>query len=91
MWVAGVFIVYLALAILIPAVWVLAPVWRRASEARQVQCPELMSPAWIKLDARYAVRRRVFGESGVRIGYCSRWPERAGCDQHCLEQVEAPH
>jgi len=52
---------------------------------RLVTCPETHETAAVKVDALHAAF------SDLRLSNCSRWPERAGCDQRCLAQIaEAP-
>lgn len=52
---------------------------------RLVTCPENHQTAAVNVDAVHAAF------SDVRLSTCSRWPERAGCDQRCLSQIaEAP-
>jgi hypothetical protein len=46
-------------------------------ENRIVTCPETRLPVGIRTDARYVVTS------------CTRWPEKAGCDQACRAEVEA--
>ena len=89
MWVVFIFMSYLALALLIPTVWALAPVWRRARVSRPVNCPASREAAVIELDTWYAVKMHTLGNDERRIGACSRWPERRGCGQECLVQISA--
>ena len=47
-------------------------------ETRLITCPEnhqtaAVNPAW---------------STSLRLSACSRWPEKAGCDQACLSQIE---
>jgi hypothetical protein len=54
---------------------------------RVVTCPETKEGAAVRIDALHAART---GE--VRLADCTRWPERAGCDEMCLSQIaESPH
>jgi hypothetical protein len=50
--------------------------------ARVVTCPETNDEAAVSLDALFAASRGV-----LRLSACSRWPERAGCNQACLAQI----
>jgi hypothetical protein len=56
---------------------------------RIVTCPESGLPAVVEMDAAYSAVRSAFGRPHVRLQECSRWPERAGCGQTCLGDVEA--
>src|SRR5262245_21049577 len=54
-----------------------------------VTCPETKKPAGVSVDAADAAEQSLVGEPHLRLRECSRWPERQGCGQHCLSQVEA--
>jgi hypothetical protein len=56
--------------------------------ARVVTCPENKAPAGVTLDVLSAVKS-AFGTPDLRLSECSRWPERQGCGQECLAQIEA--
>jgi hypothetical protein len=51
---------------------------------RVITCPETNEGAAVSVDALQAA---VSGS--LRLSSCSRWPERAGCDQACLTQIKA--
>jgi hypothetical protein len=55
---------------------------------RLVTCPETRRAAAVDLDARQAARESLFGSPHFRLQDCSRWPERQGCGQECLSQIE---
>ncbi len=55
---------------------------------RLVRCPETRAPAAVDLDVKEALVTGLFGREHLRLSDCSRWPERAGCGQECLAQVE---
>jgi hypothetical protein len=55
---------------------------------RLVVCPETQKHAAVDLDAGGAARKAFFGAPYFRLSDCSRWPERAGCGQECLKQIE---
>lgn len=83
-------LILLALAALgIVAAIVLIPVLRVYRGTRLVACPENKRPAAVELDALRAARS-FFGDPAgrLRLSSCSRWPEKAGCDQECLADVE---
>jgi hypothetical protein len=63
--------------------------WRRYREQRLVSCPETYAPAAVAVDVMAATRAAFRGAEAVRLCSCSRWPERAGCDQECVAQLEA--
>lgn len=56
---------------------------------RLVTCPETKAPAAVDLDAARAAGQSVWGGPHLRLSECSRWPERQGCGQECLSQIEA--
>jgi hypothetical protein len=56
---------------------------------RLVTCPETQKPAAVDLDAIPLARSAAFTTPHLRLSECSRWPERQGCGQECLEQIEA--
>lgn len=51
---------------------------------RVITCPESHTVAAVSLD----VLRSAVSDS-LLLSQCSRWPERAGCDQACLAQIAA--
>lgn len=55
---------------------------------RLITCPETHRPAAVDLDAKHAARETLFGAPHFRLQDCSRWPERQGCGQECLSQIE---
>ena len=75
---------FFALALVAPAVWALAKVYRRAHGAHEVTCPEANHFATIELDARHAVAMHALGEHESRVKSCTLWPERQGCRQGCV-------
>jgi hypothetical protein len=56
---------------------------------RLVTCPETKQPAAVDVDAAHAAREAIFGSPHLRLSECSRWPERRGCGQECLRQIES--
>lgn len=54
-----------------------------------VTCPETKEPAAVNVDATRAAEQSFLGEPHLRLSECSRWPERQGCGQECLSQIEA--
>jgi hypothetical protein len=54
-----------------------------------IQCPENLHPAGVRVDARHAGVTAIGTGARLRLSTCSRWPERAGCGQQCLSQIEA--
>ena len=83
-------LVLLALAALgIVAAIVLIPVLRVYRGTRLVACPETKRPAAVEVDAFRAALASFGDEPGrLRLTSCSRWPEKAGCGQECLGEIE---
>jgi hypothetical protein len=61
--------------------------WIRLRGTRVVTCPETHEPVAVTLDAGHAAVTAVWDEADLRLASCTRWPERAGCDQGCLTQI----
>src|ERR1035438_8984805 len=55
---------------------------------RLVSCPENHRPAAVRVAAGKAALEAIVGEQHLRLNTCSRWPERQGCGQACLAQIE---
>jgi hypothetical protein len=55
---------------------------------RLVSCPETHQPAAVRVAAGKAALEAAFGDEQLRLSECSRWPEREGCPQECLAQIE---
>lgn len=64
--------------------------WRIHRGLRVLTCPETLQPAAVKVAAFDAAKWfAVSGEADLHLASCSRWPEKAGCGEECLAQVEA--
>lgn len=79
--------VLLALAAVVALRW--AAVWWSSRGGRAITCPENQQPAGVRVDERHAARTALRGKPDFRLSACSRWPDRAGCGQQCLAQIEA--
>jgi hypothetical protein len=63
--------------------------WRTYRGVHVIQCPETRKPAAVRVDTGHAAVATVVDDTpDVRLASCSRWPERAGCDQACVPQIE---
>ncbi len=82
-------VVLLALAVAILVPLLMATAYLKFRGKRVVTCPETGRPATVEVDARLAAASAIFGEPSLRLKACSRWPERRGCGQECLEQIQA--
>lgn len=56
---------------------------------RLVTCPETKAPEAVNVAAAEAALGVFFNEPTIHLNQCSRWPERQGCGQDCLQQIEA--
>ena len=52
-----------------------------------VTCPEDRQPAGVIVDTLHAAVTAWRGRPRLQLSGCSRWPERASCDQPCLNQI----
>jgi len=83
--------VYLFIALLaIALVYVTKRVWEALKFRGKmlVTCPETHEPAAVKVNVPRAAVEAMVGRHKLALCNCSRWPERADCDQACLEQIE---
>jgi len=55
---------------------------------RLVTCPETQKPAAVEVAAGEAAVGAFLTEPTLHLRECSRWPEREGCGQDCLQQIE---
>lgn len=77
-----------AFAILLLA-WRALRVYFRFRGVRLVSCPETAQSAAVEVNAGHAAFIPGLCHLDLRLKSCSRWPERQGCGQDCLEQIEA--
>ncbi len=63
--------------------------WARFRGTRVVVCPENHQTAAVEVDAGQAAVSAVMGSPDLHLQACSRWPEREGCDEACVAQIEA--
>ena len=63
---------------------------RRLRGPRIVTCPETGRPAVVAVDVRHAVVSGSGADAGsLRLRACSRWVERARCDEPCVCEAAA--
>ena len=67
--------------LILPAIIIAATGTRRSAT-----CPHGGMLIQIQLGRREEVKRQ-FTDSARAIGDCSRWPEKAGCDQACIGSI----
>jgi hypothetical protein len=63
-------------------------VWFTWRQKRLITCPENRSPAAVRVDALRAAAGVLTGHGHLTLSECSRWPEKQGCGQECLSQIE---
>ncbi len=63
--------------------------WWRFRGTRVVTCPETRRAAGVTLDVGHAMASAVWERTDLRIATCSCWPERSGCEEACVSQIEA--
>lgn len=63
--------------------------WSTYRGTRVVVCPENREMVAVEVDARHAVATASQGRPDLRLESCTRWPEKAGCGQECLGQIES--
>jgi hypothetical protein len=62
-------------------------IYQRYSGSRLVACPENRQPAAVSVNTRHAMATAIDGDPHLRLCDCTRWPERARCNQACLPQA----
>jgi len=55
---------------------------------RLITCPENHKPAAVRVAAGKVALEAAVGSEQLRLSACSRWPEKQGCGQECLAQIE---
>jgi uncharacterized protein DUF1761 len=80
------FLLALMVIYMMPTLWGIS-IFSRYRGSRLVTCPETKDTAVVELDARHAAVTGMGGHEDLRLKSCTRWPERAGCDEDCLPQA----
>lgn len=63
-----------------------------AEGSYEIRCPRDGRRATVTFDVKSAARTEAFGiPRHLRLRSCTFWPERGGCDQHCIKQVAPGH
>ena len=77
-------------AIILAAVLVFHGVrtWWQMRGTRLITCPETLAPAAVEVDVRHLVATNLAGLREFHLRDCSRWPERKGCGQMCLSEID---
>ena len=85
--------IIIAVLVLAVALFVLRAVptmraYTRFKGKRLITCPETNRAAAVDVAAGEAAIGTFLNEPTLRLVECSRWPERQGCGQDCLKQIE---
>jgi Protein of unknown function (DUF1761) len=81
------FLTAVFLILFMPALWG-KHIYNVYRGTRTVNCPETHAPVSVRFNAFRAALTGLNGKPKVSVAVCSRWPERAGCDQACLPDAE---
>ncbi len=63
--------------------------WLQYRDTRVVECPENHQRVAVEIDAPHAAWSSSQGPPDLRLEDCTRWPEKSGCGQECLSQIES--
>jgi hypothetical protein len=63
--------------------------WWKFRGRRLVTCPENQRPAGVRLDSSHAALSGLLHAPNLQVAECTRWPEKAGCGQECLREIES--
>jgi hypothetical protein len=80
------FLVVVSFLLLVSAFW-RRGIYEQYSGGRPVACPENQQYAVVNIDVRHAAATAIDGSPNLRLSECSRWPERAQCNQECLSEA----
>jgi hypothetical protein len=76
----------LGLGVLV-VLWRFLSAYAKARGQRVVKCPETKAAAGVEVDAKGAAMAALGGKHQLELSACTRWPERAGCGQECLQEI----
>jgi hypothetical protein len=83
-----IFVTLLLAMVLVVYLGIAVRAWARFRGTRVVTCPETRRPAKVSVDVGHAMVSAAWERADVRIAQCSCWPERQGCDEACVPQIE---
>jgi len=75
------------LILLAPALWT-KQIYDSYRDPRAVNCPETHAQVAVRFNAWRAALSAMRGKPQLSLADCTRWPERAGCDQACIHDAE---
>jgi len=73
----------------LPLLWITVRAAVRERGPRVITCPENGCRAEVEVAAWNSGLAAAVGENRHRLAGCSRWPEKEGCDQACVAEIEA--
>jgi len=77
------FLTAACLLLFMPALWG-KHIYNTYRGARTVNCPETHAPVSVRFNALRAAITGLSSKPKLSLAACSRWPERADCDQACI-------
>lgn len=88
---------FVILALAVAAAILAGRAWRAYRGERVVLCPENQKPAGVALEVgsavgfalRHPADFALWKGDALHLASCSRWPEKSGCGQQCLAQIQA--
>lgn len=87
---AAAYVVGVPLALVgLQRLWVTTRAYLKWRGRRVITCPETQGPAAVDVAARHAALAASLGKTRLELSHCSLWPEREGCGQACLAQIES--
>jgi Protein of unknown function (DUF1761) len=81
------FLTAISLILFMPALWG-KHIYNTYRGIRTVNCPETHAPVSVRINALRAALTGLSGNPKLSLEACSRWPERAHCDQACIPDAE---
>jgi hypothetical protein len=81
------FLTAVFLILFMPALWG-KHIYNTYRGTRTVNCPETHAPVKVRINAWRAAITGLAGKPKVSLATCTRWPEKAGCDQACIPDAE---
>lgn len=78
----GVIVLFGLLFVVVPVVF---DAYQRFRQRKVMTCPETGGFAEVVLNKRLAALGAAFGKSWLRVGNCSLWPGKRGCDEKCVK------
>ena len=82
-------LIAIAAAALVLALAPLIKAWWTSRGQRLVTCPETLEPVAVEIDPMDAAFHALLKTREIHLQSCTRWPEKAGCGQECMSQIEA--